>query len=330
MNKPVLHILLSVCLSFFAVGQENLVPNGSFEEYSQCPQGNELNNGQFERAVGWWRPTMGTPDYFHRCNNSLGGVVGVPDNLYGSQEAFEGDGYIGFVPIAIDVNGNHVDSEYCRTKLKCKLSPNTSYKFSMKLALSAFSSTVAIGRLGVYFSEDNTFTDTWLNLNVQPQLINLGLPLSDTLNWMSFDGVYVARGCEEYLTIGYFANNFYNDSMLINSPTFGYYSYYFIDSVSLFQVDFSSDLTCESLQSFSLPNIFTPNSDGINDEINITQQLFFLEKVEIINRWGNLVVTLDEFNPFWDGQDCPDGVYFYIIYFREDKKRQTGFIHLVR
>ena len=123
------------------IAQQNLVPNGSFEEYSECPETNDINNGQFEKAIGWWSPTMGTPDFFHRCNDTLNipsqGMVGVPNNFWGYQEAFHGDGYVGFLPYEwLDETGEIVGSEYIGTKLKNQLKPCYTYEFSMRMSLA--------------------------------------------------------------------------------------------------------------------------------------------------------------------------------------------------
>jgi gliding motility-associated-like protein len=72
--------------------------------------------------------------------------------------------------------------------------------------------------------------------------------------------------------------------------------------------------------SLEIPNIFTPNNDGVND-------LFFLETrglekidVTIYDRWGAKVYELvtGKGNIFWDGKnqhgkELADGVYFYVL-----------------
>jgi gliding motility-associated-like protein len=39
--------------------------------------------------------------------------------------------------------------------------------------------------------------------------------------------------------------------------------------------------------------------------------------MQIYNRWGSLIYETNNINPGWDGtfngDSCPDGVYFYII-----------------
>jgi hypothetical protein len=83
--------LLFLCLVFNSSAQ-NLVPNGSFEQYYSCP----VFNGEADTCIGWHSfggiiGATGTPDYFNSCSI----VVGVPDNLCGRQMAYQGNGYMG-------------------------------------------------------------------------------------------------------------------------------------------------------------------------------------------------------------------------------------------
>ena len=71
-----------------------------------------------------------------------------------------------------------------------------------------------------------------------------------------------------------------------------------------------------------IPNVFTPNNDGINDLFTIAiRGATHLEGV-ILNRWGNEMISfqqtltpLQQTLPLWDGftngQPAKDGVYFY-------------------
>lgn len=327
MNKPVLYTLILFISSIQLYGQQNLVPNGSFEEYWECPTGNDLNNGQFERCKYWWKPTLGTSDYFHQCNN---GTVSVPDNFWGYQEAYHGNGYVGIVPIEWNINGQYVEHEYLRTELLSPLKPCVEYRFRMYVSLANLS-THGIGKLGAWLTVDNQFTDTWLSLSENPQVIYSGSPIIDTINWTKVEGTFIASGFEKYLTIGYFQDNVHMDTAFIQDWGFGSYAYYYVDSVSVYELGSVPQDICQ-FEEITFPNIITANNDGVNDFINASDYFGFIEEILIFNRWGNLVTTLNMENPVWNGDNCSEGVYFYAFGYPlgDIVKKQTGFIQLIR
>ncbi|MGI9190976.1 MAG: gliding motility-associated C-terminal domain-containing protein [Chitinophagaceae bacterium] len=72
---------------------------------------------------------------------------------------------------------------------------------------------------------------------------------------------------------------------------------------------------CSSLY---IPNAFTPNKDGQNDEFRLVN--FFgarIEKFQVYNRYGQAVFTAQHDEDRWDGKfkgmDCEVGTYFYIL-----------------
>ncbi|MGQ0828856.1 MAG: PKD domain-containing protein, partial [Bacteroidota bacterium] len=83
-----------------------------------------------------------------------------------------------------------------------------------------------------------------------------------------------------------------------------------------------------------IPNVFTPNGDGINDEFaigGVCKQDNY--KVQIFNRWGIQLFTTDIKNLAWDGrtksgEEASDGVYYYVLTHKD--KTYTGFLHLMR
>ena len=89
-----------------------------------------------------------------------------------------------------------------------------------------------------------------------------------------------------------------------------------------------------------IPNIFTPNGDGINDLLKILSVDDSEEySMTIFNRWGNKVFETIDATVFWDGKDksgseVSDGVYFFEIIYRdvcsEEEKIETGHVNLVR
>lgn len=69
---------------------------------------------------------------------------------------------------------------------------------------------------------------------------------------------------------------------------------------------------------WDIPNIFTPNGDGINDQYKIISSGIESMEGEIYDRWGLKLFTWNQKNDGWDGRSptgaaVPDGVYFYII-----------------
>lgn len=82
-----------------------------------------------------------------------------------------------------------------------------------------------------------------------------------------------------------------------------------------------------------VPNVFTPNGDGINDFFavkNMPQKSCsdqFLS-VEIANRWGKIVFTSTDPLFRWYGTDAPVGTYYYLI--RTAKQTFKGPLSLIR
>jgi gliding motility-associated-like protein len=65
-----------------------------------------------------------------------------------------------------------------------------------------------------------------------------------------------------------------------------------------------------------IPNVFSPNNDGINDELYVRGQHIKEAHFTVYNRWGEIVFETVNQAIGWKGQyknkDCPEGVYFYV------------------
>lgn len=84
----------------------------------------------------------------------------------------------------------------------------------------------------------------------------------------------------------------------------------------------------------ALPNIITPNGDGINDYFLIDDAYSQLgNTLIIINRWGNKLFEASPYRNDWNGENSSDGVYFY-LYYPEGKNNpqvvKRGFLHITR
>jgi gliding motility-associated-like protein len=64
-----------------------------------------------------------------------------------------------------------------------------------------------------------------------------------------------------------------------------------------------------------IPNVFTPNGDNSNDEWFIDAKFAASLNVQVFNRWGNMMLEMDDVTDKWDGRidgkDASAGVYFY-------------------
>jgi gliding motility-associated-like protein len=87
-----------------------------------------------------------------------------------------------------------------------------------------------------------------------------------------------------------------------------------------------------------VPNAFTPNNDGINDEFFALPNESISEfKMIIFNRWGLMLKKLDNIYEHWDGkykgQKVQEGVYYWVITYEcvgsSEKKRLQGSVTVI-
>jgi gliding motility-associated-like protein len=79
-----------------------------------------------------------------------------------------------------------------------------------------------------------------------------------------------------------------------------------------------------------IPNVFTPNGDGSNDFFMVENLEFYPNsRIEIFNRWGRKVYQNDNYQNDWNGGDCADGTYYYIL-FMPNGTSYSGFLTILR
>ena len=134
-----------------------------------------------------------------------------------------------------------------------------------------------------------------------------------------------AGGAQPYTVL------FNADSLLVDNtsitPLFtGIYTIDFIDDCGLTGSTVLEVVVCET----EIPNIFSPNGDGINDIFIIRgTEGFPNSRLEVYNRWGGLVYENDNYQSAWRGDDLPEGTYYY-VYLRNDGEKFAGYFQLVR
>jgi gliding motility-associated-like protein len=60
-----------------------------------------------------------------------------------------------------------------------------------------------------------------------------------------------------------------------------------------------------------VPNVVSVNGDGKNDTWRVLSRNMAEMKVDIFNRWGNLIERVDGINDSWDPKEVASGTYFY-------------------
>src|SRR5690606_36611466 len=86
----------------------------------------------------------------------------------------------------------------------------------------------------------------------------------------------------------------------------------------------------------TLCNIFSPNGDGVNDQLVLVgHERFPQNRLEIFDRYGNRVFGMDGYNSTWEGTgkngELPKGTYFYILDLLGDGTQVAkGWIQIVR
>lgn len=327
MNKTVLYIAFLCCLGINAKAQGNLVPNPSFETYSQCP---DLSN-QTHYATGW-SSFRGTPDYYNRCNNTSSinaEMFGVPKNGTGYQYAADGDAYCVLFSWP---KGGGEEIELIGCKLITPLDSGVTYcvsvKFNFPYKAENPCGNTALKNIGIQFTNTQYSGLSPMPLNNICHVCGDEF-ISDTLKWIQIKGEFTPTQSYSFLAIGNFFNDSATETKQLFTPTnCGNCSSYYVDDV-IVSADLSLCNEKTEVVEVTIPNVFTPNNDNINDTIDFSA--FEKGSVFIYNRWGNVVFTNDNIT-LWYGTDLSgkklvDGVYFYMI---KGRKKQNGFIHLIR
>lgn len=250
-------------------------------------------------------------------------------------------------------------------------------------------------------------------VNVTPQVSNSpSVFLIDTLNWIKIEGVFIANGTENYVTIGNFKSDGQTTGLSTGFATNYIPALYNVDDVSIIPIEITAfagnnatlclgdsivlgrpqetGIECEwykpgntvpfssnsSLRfkadsvgtytfiqrmdnckisfdtvrvtvvtdcntTLQIPNVFTPNEDGLNDTWYFEIKNASNVRYSIYNRWGNLIKDSDlTAHTFvqWDGrttagESCSAGVYYYILSYTDSKgeaQKKNGYITLIR
>jgi gliding motility-associated-like protein len=87
-----------------------------------------------------------------------------------------------------------------------------------------------------------------------------------------------------------------------------------------------------------LPNVFTPNGDGVNDSWGPIMRYVAEMNILIMDRWGKKVIELKSPSDRWygdhtNGKDCPAGTYYYFFKAKDilgKEYEENGWVQLQR
>ncbi|GAB3774648.1 hypothetical protein GCM10028818_17730 [Spirosoma horti] len=211
---------------------QNLIPNGSFETYRNCPR----QDNQLIEATPWYNPNRATPDFYHECFQT--GQMSLPPH------SGQGVGHIFF---------DQGWAEYLGVRLLRPLIADKCYYFEMYVATDTPNKYLT-ETLGAYLSAspvmDATTTD---RLPAHPQILdNQPKGSVGRLQWQRIAGFVTAKGGEQYITIGSFNKE---------PPFLGYY-YLFVDDILLVPVtlELGKDTTLCGRKSTLLLDATTPGA----------------------------------------------------------------------
>ena len=315
----------------------NLVPNYQFDQtLFGCPVFNGLTQ------LKNWYNAAGSPDYFTYCY--VNWWESVPKNYLGYQYGHNDSSYVGILTQGFHFVGQPNDTrEYIQSKLKDSLLKDHCYQVIFYVSL-ADSLNQYCNNIGAYFSRDSF---TYANYNVlpfMPQVSNNPVtnPLNSCTGWIKVEGTFIAQGGESHITIGNFnddANSSVSPANCFNGSIAG--SYYYLDDFWVIPCDTTAIIPIPEKE-LIMPNVFTPNGDGINDVFAFSVVGAKNLVLGIYNRWGNLIQSITSrasvTNLLWDGhttsgEECSGGVYFYTLEYKDSKgdtQKKNGYVTLLR
>lgn len=293
---------------------QNLVPNGSFEDYTTCPQG----FGNWIVVEGWESPYLMSADYYNVCATNQ---VGVPLNILGYQYPATGDGYMG---IGVYLEGDPTNQEQIAVQLTEPLEPGIPVCLSFKVAIGGFGTWNAVSPrftckgVGMKFFATWPMDYLWWNNLFQPApndaVIYLDEVPMDTAIWYTVSGTYVPDSAYTHMAIGNFFDEIASDITILDSTGVGQgtRAYAFVDDVI---VSFDTN-ACGTLgvsnATKELKLLGYPNPTSGRLTVGLAGSNTTIDRVVVHDILGQPVqVPLQRSDAAWviDLSSTPDGLY---------------------
>lgn len=273
MNARSFSLLLTgaaLALAPFMTAQDNLVPNGSFED---ADVRRLKGYGQLSEFAEAWFPVTETPlDLYAEGMKSE--KVNIPDNLYGRQEASDGNHYAGFRAYS---KNTRLFRQYYQVKLTEQLEENQMYCVSFDISLSDLS-RYAVNGIGAYLSDRKLAQGNTGVFVMEPSVQHHSDKVMMFMDgWETVCGTVIGTGEEEYLIIGGLRGDSDVAIEKVKRPagftgTQEAHAYYFLDNIQVHAVEAKSQCTCSAADEVKEDLVYG-SSVVLNENMSDAEQL---------------------------------------------------------
>jgi hypothetical protein len=236
-------LLFSSLLFCCSVEAQNLVPNYSFEDTVACPTSvDEVYN------CTYWSSFGNSSDYYNACASS---IVNVPNTLFGYQQASFGNAYCGLY----SYETMPFYREYIGSQLISPLQTGVKYFASFKANLADnIGHNCKSSKIGMLLSTVPYNAANPPSTNNFAHVFSQAL-ISDSINWQTVTGSFIADSNYQYIVIGNFFDNAHTDTLDCLGGAWS--SYLYVDDICV-----STDsLTCNPKEGVGIQEILNPNSE---------------------------------------------------------------------
>ncbi len=294
-------LLIAVLASSLSFGQNNMVPNGSFESLVKK---SKVGEGEISLALPWISPSEENQADIYVPGNKKG--YAMPVNNKGYMDAEAGDNYAGFRAFSYR---EKLPRTYLQVKLNKGLIAGKKYCVKFNIALSK-TSKYASNNIGMDISIKKRKEAQISSYSIQPQIQQASNKIfDDRHSWQTICGVFTATGSERYITIGNFVDS---DEMVVKKDFLKLRkltefkqmqveeAYYYVDEVSVINLDEVDVCACNSNDDGGnqMKVVYsTSTSDGmdLDDAALLALKIVYFNKNMITPNSGSMVRELIDY-----------------------------------
>jgi gliding motility-associated-like protein len=182
--------------------------------------------------------------------------------------------------------------------------------------------SAGIKTINYFVTAANGCRDTATQIVKLSAPVNIAIVNASSSNYIPEQGAISLQAQSNYsfgnLNYIWSGPNFQATQAQINAFEAGEYIVIAIDRAS--GCSDTARIRLELASELEVPNVFTPNRDGVNDGFFMKARNLVYSEAIVYDRWGNTVYdnSKNSNTIFWDGKnkqgiDCSEGVFFYTI-----------------